>query len=372
MAKLNSFEELGKKFNRDKPKSENAKMKGDNIYGTANEHYLTLPVDTSTSLNVNDIDNFYLKLNKTVHFVKEEKSRLYPDADFEERKAMLFRGEFRDKNDTQQDKKGKLKHFEIPFEFKEKQITNINRKHCIAIKHLNIQKECLEQSINWRLIVGLGHPSVYETSMTLHYIYGIPYIPASAVKGILRSWIIQTCFGDTEKAEKEAEENELFKHVFGTQKQAGKVWFFDAFPQQPPKIEADIMNVHYPDYYSDNSGKKAPTDYQNPRPINFLTVGEKGQNGEKQTFKFYFGIKGPENKQVCRIDKEFITKLIQKPKEDEKNENKTNDFIPEFESESTVLCFVKKFLQIAFEQHGIGAKTAVGYGRMSEKINNNK
>lgn len=37
---------------------------------------------------------------------------------------------------------------------------------------------------NWRLIIGLGGMHPQETSMTLHHIYGIPYIPGSAVKGV--------------------------------------------------------------------------------------------------------------------------------------------------------------------------------------------
>ncbi|MEO0253780.1 MAG: type III-B CRISPR module RAMP protein Cmr6, partial [candidate division WOR-3 bacterium] len=37
-----------------------------------------------------------------------------------------------------------------------------------------------------RLIVGLGSSHVLETSITLHHIYGVPYIPASALKGVCR------------------------------------------------------------------------------------------------------------------------------------------------------------------------------------------
>ncbi|MFN4220568.1 MAG: type III-B CRISPR module RAMP protein Cmr6, partial [bacterium] len=37
-----------------------------------------------------------------------------------------------------------------------------------------------------RLIVGLGSGHVLETSIILHHLYGIPYIPASALKGVFR------------------------------------------------------------------------------------------------------------------------------------------------------------------------------------------
>ncbi len=290
-----------------------------------------------------DIENFALKLNKFVHFNEDGKPILY--------------------------RKAKDKDFEIRFNFQAPAqvqiLEKIKQQQLLYEKHFHA--ECIESSINWRLIVGMGNPSVYETSMTLHHIYGIPYIPASAVKGILRSWIIQTCFGVTNKSEEEAESNKLFKYIFGTQEKQGKVYFFDAYPQHPPKIEVDIINVHYPDYYG---GEKPPTDFQKLNPIPFLTVGAKSTDNETdQAFKFYIGIKNNENKQVNEIDNEFFKKLTQTQegkKEDLIIENKTNGFIPKFEENTTILFFVKKFLINALQNHGIGAKTAVGYGYMHE------
>ncbi len=52
------------------------------------------------------------------------------------------------------------------------------------------------------MIVGLGNESVYDTSMTLHHMYGIPFIPASAIKGVIRSWIIAEMFGDENASDK--------------------------------------------------------------------------------------------------------------------------------------------------------------------------
>jgi CRISPR type III-B/RAMP module RAMP protein Cmr6 len=37
-----------------------------------------------------------------------------------------------------------------------------------------------------RLVMGMGIPSFFENGITLHHIYGIPYIPSSSVKGLLR------------------------------------------------------------------------------------------------------------------------------------------------------------------------------------------
>ncbi len=199
---------------------------------------------------------------------------------------------------------------------------------------------------NWRLIVGLGGESVYETSITLHHIYGIPYIPASSIKGVVRSWIINTVFGDKDLhfAEGLAIQDKSFCDFFGcpaeiridttkfksyyTQTEgkkkgdrSGKVIFLDAFPTTEPNLEVDIMNPHYPKYYGKD---KPPTDFQNPVPIFFLTVKD-------TSFQFIVGTK----------------------------ENSLQDY--KINNNSIV-----EWLKEALSVHGIGAKTAVSYGRMSE------
>ncbi len=173
-------------------------------------------------------------------------------------------------------------------------------------------------STSWRLAVGLGTASVYETGITLHHIYGIPYIPASAVKGVVRSYIIAEKFNNKEE---EALEDEPFVKVFGNQEQAGKIIFFDAFPTEAPSIEPDVMNVHYPDYYSKDN--VPPTDYQNPNPIFFLAV--------KGKFCFVIGSKHGRVEDFKIKDKSIAQWLVE-----------------------------------ALTNHGIGAKTAVGYGRMTQ------
>ncbi len=194
--------------------------------------------------------------------------------------------------------------------------------------HLPYKK--LSFSPDWRLIIGLGGASVYETSITLHHIYGIPYIPASSIKGTVRSHIIREVFlpkylaaNDAkadEKAEKEAMANDIFKQFFGNQDQKGKLIFYDAFPTSPPKIEVDIMNPHYGDYYQ---GKTLPVDTLSPTPIPFLTV--------------------------TGCDFQF---LISSHEED------FSRTIPLNGVEKTIT----EWLHSALTNHGIGAKTAVGYG----------
>lgn len=220
----------------------------------------------------------------------------------------------------------------------------------------------------WRLVIGLGASHPQETSMTLHHIYGIPYIPGSAVKGITRHWFIMKEFysldlKDIEQIEcfiKILEDADVdnenitkrdtnlskddfkkkfkvkniipddklydllknqhgkifdFQNVFGTQKKQGKVIFMDAYPVGEINLKIDIMNPHYQDYYSEN---KPPADWQNPNPIKFLTI-------EKTKFQFYL--------------------ISRKP---------------------TLLDKAEEILKESLKEYGIGAKTSLGYGLFEE------
>ena len=193
------------------------------------------------------------------------------------------------------------------------------------------------------MVIGLGNDSVYETSMTLHHIYGIPYIPGSAIKGVVRSYIITEKFGkddeeemDFKNAEKRALKDQGFCDIFGCPKDSfynqsmqGKIIFFDAFPQSKPNIEPDVMNPHYEPYYSDSSGKIPPADYHNPVPIPFLTVGG-------TEFEFIIGV----------------------------NEKNNNPMQQDKFSGELPLTMAHKWMKKALNEHGVGAKTAVGYGYM--------
>jgi len=195
--------------------------------------------------------------------------------------------------------------------------TVIKRQKDIADK-----KGQFDLTTKTRLIVGLGSGSVLETSIKLHHIYGVPYIPASAIKGILRAYRIWKLAEWNEDKFKEIEkridenkpngdkEKKIIK-IFGNQQQKGKLIVLDAYPTNFEGFDIDIMNPHFPDYYDKD---EPPADWQNPNPITFLAI-PKGT-----TFKFFF-----------------------------KNANVYDRNL-------------KEDLKEAFENIGIGGKTSLGYG----------
>ena len=196
----------------------------------------------------------------------------------------------------------------------------INIQTYIADEHFTLKTSS-------RLIIGLGSGTVLETSIKLHHIYGVPYIPSSAIKGVLRAYRIWKLANWNEEkfkaVEKRIEENkpensdeEKIIEIFGNQKQKGKLIILDAYPTNFEGFDIDIMNVHYPDYYSNEREPKPPADWQNPNPIIFLTI-PKGTE-----FNFYF-------KNTAFYDKNL-----------------------------------KQDLKEALEYIGIGAKTSLGYGTL--------
>jgi CRISPR-associated protein Cmr6 len=237
----------------------------------------------------------------------------------------------------------------VNYQWEKDFLTNINKtkqKMMDSLKESGYLIEQFDLKLQWRLIVGLGASHPQETSMTLHHIFGIPYIPGSALKGVSRHYMIwkfvdeneeelKSLLGKSNFAELLKELNKALEkeknltvsvgnisfkdliHIFGTQNRQGKIIFFDAYPIEEIKLKIDIMNPHYPDYYTKD---KPPTDWQNPIPIKFLTV-------EDTKFRFYLAAK-------------------------DKDQNFLNH--------------ARKILNDALLNYGVGAKTSLGYGLFEE------
>ncbi len=194
-----------------------------------------------------------------------------------------------------------------------------------------------DATLDWRMVVGLGGDTVLETDITLHYLYGIPLIPGSALKGLTRAYVTgeETAYFvpiDAPETERKPSREEKTDHsdiqrIFGTQKKAGTVLFFDALPLNgKATFVVDIMNPHYPDYYKTlkNTTITPPANNQSPNPITFLTV-------TNTTFTFALAPRHP-NKPEYRADAELA----------------------------------KAWLLKALQKYGVGGKTSAGYGYFQE------
>ena len=119
--------------------------------------------------------------------------------------------------------------YQIRTNFSDNFIMDIAKRFYGSIKRLNLKfSEDLVLKPDWRMVIGLGNESVYETSMILHHIYGIPYIPGSAIKGVVRSYIITEEFAQDRNGQielKHAEERALKRQWFCTSSAALKIVF---------------------------------------------------------------------------------------------------------------------------------------------------
>jgi CRISPR-associated protein Cmr6 len=283
-----------------------------------------LPRDTREVLSDIEPDNFALKLNRRVWF-QEEKGK---------QKPVLYK---------KIEKNGICSVYNVSFDFDLKRIKEISNRQLFAIQNSGLECRVMDFSIDWRFVIGLGNESVYETSMTLHHVYGFPYIPGSSVKGVIRSWIITELYGeivdddskrtlDLKHAEERALDDEGFRNIFGDTEAAGKIRFFDAFPITAPKVDTDIMNPHFGEYYGDQTNTKPPADYLTPVPLPFLTVKE-------TTYRFIIGVRKEDNMVMHGVIGQGCSRLE----------------------------VASRWLEKALTCHGIGAKTAVGYGYMTQQ-----
>jgi CRISPR-associated protein Cmr6 len=124
----------------------------------------------------------------------------------------------------------------------------------------------------WHFVSGLGLNNPVENGMAWHHTLGVPYLPGSSVKGLVRAWVeqwlehssqdeINRIFGPR-GTEKVQGDNKAMRAV-------GNIIFFDALPTAPVRLAADVMTPHYQKYYG---GTGPPGDWLDPNPIPFLTV----------------------------------------------------------------------------------------------------
>jgi CRISPR-associated protein Cmr6 len=317
-SKINSTD-----FNSDRKKKFERNSNGNHLNSLRLDY--KLPSDTRKLIEkkINSLDNYFLRLNKVSPF------------DPEDDKFKFFA----------MDKKRVLLNLKPNFSGIDFLALTERRRDSLRNSGLIIKTDIY--NTDWKLAIGLGNESVYETAITLHHIYGIPYIPGSSLKGIVRSYVILEKFSkrengniDLKNAEAHALKDQGFCDIFGCpndssygESRQGKIVFFDTLPLSSPIIEPEVMNPHFAEYYSDNSNIVLPADFHDPKPIFFLIVRD-------TKFEFGVGVKEAHNKAIQ--EGVFKGKML--------------------------LQVAYDYMQEALNEHGIGAKTSVGYGYFENTV----
>ncbi len=174
-----------------------------------------------------------------------------------------------------------------------------------------------------RLAINLGSESVLETNISLHRVFGVPFIAGSSLKGLTAAFIRQ--YGNWKK------DGDFYITVFGNENNAGFITFYDAlyvpnsgFPDKDGvkrPLYADVMTTHHQDYYGEkkdsNNKILPPADWDSPNPVPFISA----------TGEYLIALSAPEG---CEDWLELTFDI----------------------------------LGFALTTEGIGAKTSSGYGRL--------
>lgn len=207
------------------------------------------------------------------------------------------------------------------------------------------------------LTTGLGNEHPLENGFAFLNPYGLPYLPGSGVKGVLRRAAKELADGDwgdtkgwstnptypypirTDNNE-EPPKLSMIDVLFGREPELGDrrlfrgvLSFWDVLPQiKGDQLMVDIMTPHQGHYYqgAENGGGESPHDSGQPNPISFLTVPPRSR------FKFHV---------VC-------------------DQGRLQRFAPDLMADDRWQGLLKAAFEHAFGWLGFGAKTAVGYGQL--------
>jgi CRISPR-associated protein Cmr6 len=178
-----------------------------------------------------------------------------------------------------------------------------------------------------KIAIGLGNEHPTENGFVLDRNTGIPYLPATVIKGVCRALARLTG--------KESHIAELLGNSYDDEFPfQGDIVFLPAYPEKVPALEIDVITNHHQDYYGASPEKRcyslcndkdkwpSPMDIESPIPVFHLAISE----GQIFTFRFFSISQNKEN------EERIFALLVE-----------------------------------ALQELGIGARTAVGYGRMELK-----
>jgi CRISPR type III-B/RAMP module RAMP protein Cmr6 len=222
-------------------------------------------------------------------------------------------------------------------------VVNCHGRHARAAQTFRPRNaRTLVMKLGGRLIVNQAGGVLENAGLCLHRHFGYPSIPGSAVKGAARhaAWCeweeaegpekrelarrIAFTFGFPTRASEldaylRAEFSELFGEGASHAMNAGCVAFLAATPQGKGKLGVDIVNCHHREYYAGKRNRA--TDDEDPN-LQYFPVVEAGSS-----FEFVFC----PTRRAAMLDYD-------------------------------ALAAAERWLRAAAEIHGMGAKTAAGYG----------
>lgn len=208
----------------------------------------------------------------------------------------------------------------------------------------DLVRRTLEIEARSRLLL---HPatggSVTEGSILLHHTYGVPYLPGSALKGVLRARLEAREIGESAESSRwrgltaeilgrRTEDREPGGEQDADPSLASLIDFLDALwiPEPPPNVlpgwsplALDVVTPHHPDYYTASEGRrKAPQDGDDPIPVQRLSVAP--------GTRFLIAVEAPNQP----------------------------TFLPWLD------WLLEDVLMAALREDGLGAWTSIGYGRL--------
>jgi len=182
----------------------------------------------------------------------------------------------------------------------------------------------LDLTARSRLAIGLGADHPTENGLLFDRTVGVPYLPGASLRGLCRHFAVLTNVP-----------REEMLHLFGSQttrasdptpKRLGMLRFFDAYPVAWPALDVDVLTPHHRSYYQ-SGGKHPPGDWESPVPVVFLTVAPGA------SFRVHLGADGAHGGDAEAALERAVSWLVD-----------------------------------AADLLGVGAKTAVGYGRLNDGI----
>lgn len=250
----------------------------------------------------------------------------------------------------------------------------IERQNALASNVTTNALLCLDALATAPFTTGLGNEHPLENGFAFLWPYGLPYLPGSGVKGVVRraaeelaaglwnedrgwrgldrpAYVLEVRSGK----EKRRIELSVLDVLFGREPPEGDsdavrgaLSFWDVIPQiAGDSLMVEVMTPHQSHYYqqareSRSGGSTTPHDSGQPSPIFFLTVPP----GSGFTFHV-----------VC--DTAHLARLTQNKLDGAPNLLAEDEGRPRWQQ------LLEASFEHAFEWVGFGAKTAVGYGAMT-------